>query len=650
MYRYLAFVWNPNDPQSVRALHSFKASPASVPAEWSIAYATPGAFVVHTGIRQGSAEAHSLGQGSGVVLGKIFDRRHDGYTAPHRVSFDEPERRTIVSSGGRHLVERYWGSYVAFIYDRSTDTHHVFREPIGSFPCYRTRYKGIDIFFSDIADCARFLPLSFPINRHYLARWLLHSSVATRDSGLENVEDVLAGERLSLSQGRIARSSLWDPITLAQTPRFEAPDEAATALRSTVQSTVDAWASCYQRITHRLSGGLDSSIVAACLARAPSNPQVTCFNLAFAAGFDQERLHLPGVDRRTAAKFRAIAGGGDERHFARLAAQRWKMPLIEREKVLSVDLRRLWRAPLRVSPALYYTAIQMDDAQLEIASAHGTQAFFSGQAGDSVFLATQQPFPAVDYACLHGLQSGLWPQVVDTAKLSRESLWTVLGKVVRHGILRRPYAFPINVLNRPTLLTEELARTLTSEEFEAPLAKAMSRSSLPPGKRDHVSGLAWSAYYEFVFDSGEQADHVDPLNSQPVWELMLQIPTYTLLAGGISRGLARRAFADLLPPEIRKRQVKGSGGVFYQQLVRRNRDFLRTTLLEGLLVGEGYLDRRKVDECLAAEDPSMTILAPYLLNYLAAEIWLQHWAAIRGQDVAQQRATLRDATPQPQLG
>jgi asparagine synthase (glutamine-hydrolysing) len=179
--------------------------------------------------------------------------------------------------------------------------------------------------------------------------------------------------------------------------------------------------------------------------------------------------------------------------------------------------------------------------------------------------------------------------------------------------------------DRPTLLVPELTQGLRVESLLDNLSQLAEQARLPPGKRNHAQGVA-AAYYDFIFHAGDGADHADPLNAQPVWELALQIPTYTLLTGGISRGLARSAFSDLLPDEIRKRQVKGTGYYFYQQLVRRNRNYLRERLADGLLVRENYLDRNKLLACFALEDPSLVHTPSSLLTYLAAEIWLQQWS------------------------
>lgn len=623
MYRYLVLVWNPQSLESVRALQSFGINPTTIPTEWRVAWEESGVLALHTGTRRGATGAYPFKHDAGIVLGTLFDRQRG---ARHQIPFDESETRAVVASGGQHLIQRYWGSYLAVVRDASEPAYHVFRDPTGTLPCYRTACKGVEVFFSHIEDRVRLLRLRCEVNRRYLARWLLYTSLMTRDTGLEGVEELPGGERVTLSAAGTRLARLWDPAAIARTACFERPDEAAKAVRSTVQSTIDAWASCYEDITLKLSGGLDSSIVAGCLAQAPTRPHVTYLNFAIDAASRQEPLHMPGLDRRTAEKLRAIAGHGDERYFARLVADRWNVPLVERQRTNDMDLARLWQAPLSVGPPLYFSMMEIDDVEIEIARTRGTQAFFSGQAGDSVFLATLQPLPAIDFVWQHGIGRGLWEHLTATAALCKESVWTVLAKAMKYGLLRRPYGLPASVLDRPTAVRQELIADLTDDDFEGEWVNPQSLSALPPGKCRHVKGLAGSIFHRFVFYSGGYAEHIDPLNSQPIWELMLRIPTYTALTGGVNRGLARRAFADLLPREIRLRQSKGTGMPFYQQLVRRNLSFIRERLLDGLLVQHGYLDRQKLVSCLTSPEPFMQLYAPSLLAYLSAEGWLRQWA------------------------
>lgn len=630
MFRYVALLWDPHDQACERQCPRL-ASAAMAKAKaagWDVAFRGSASVVLQRGARPGSKEIYRLHGNRGVILGKLFARK-GASTHPVPISFDEARTRLIVDTGAQDLVDNYWGSYVAVLHDDRSGDSRVLRSPAGSMPCYRARCENVDIFFSHVDDCLQLLPVSFSTNRNYLARWLLIGRLIERQCGLDQVEDMTGGESLALSHGSVSRAVLWNPIEIARTPSLVSPSDAAEVLRSTVQTTIAAWAACYDRIVHKLSGGLDSSIVAACLARAPSRPSLSFIHMVVDVGFDKERLHLPGVERRLAAQIRASTDPGDERRFARLVAERLGKQLVEIPRQLSMDLGRLWDAPLAASPTGYFSAIEGDDAEIAFAQKHGTQAFFTGQAGDTVFFTPTQALPAIDYAFLHGLRPGLWHHVVCTSLLSQESVWRVLGKAIKYGVLRRPWRSAFSIFDTPNMLTAQLVDSLSERDFTDLWSQLAGASNLPPGKTHHACAIGGSTFHDCVFHVQRFADYVDPLNSQPIWEVMMQIPIYTVQCGGISRGLARRAFADVLPPEIRKRQAKGTGSPFYQQLIRRNRVFLRERLLDGLLVNDGYLDRRKLEAYLAADEPFVTVGALNVMCYLAAEVWLQQWASIR---------------------
>jgi asparagine synthase (glutamine-hydrolysing) len=638
MYRYLALVWNPHNLESARTVATLAG--ATIPSNWTTAYEGPGIKLLRTDTRRTSATVYPLSRNGGVIFGRLFDG-HREIQVPRAISFDADESHKVIASGGQHIVDRYWGAYIAIAYDEAGRRHHVFRDPTGALPCYHTHHRGIDLFFSHMQDAVCCLPGPFAIDRDYLARWLYLQPLANASTGLVDVKPLPAGDCLTLSaQGR-RRTRLWNPVAIAGKPAFEKPDEAARALRSTVQSAVNAWASCYENITHRLTGGLDSSIVAGCLAHVPSTPQLTYLNLAIEAKDAQQSVHMLGVDRAIAQKVRVIAGSGDERYYARMVAKRWQVTMVERKRNPVLDMPRLTQLPLSTGPASYYCSLEMDEAKLEMVRTYGTQAFFSGQGGDSVFFAAMQPLAAIDYAHVHGLRPALWQHLLDSAALSKESLWSVLGKAASHGFLRRRYVPVARLIARPSLLTDEILSHVTEVERSRREEKYSATAALPPGKQIMSQGVGVSPYYDYDFRAGNYADHVNPLDAQPVWELMLRIPTYTILMNGTSRGLARYAFRDLLPEEIRKRISKGSGSPFYQNVVRSHRSSLREYLLDGELVKDGYLDARKLDECLAADDPSTIVFAPTLLSYLSAEIWLQQWRNVGSTSTAGAAPTLR---------
>ncbi|MBE0547905.1 MAG: hypothetical protein IH627_09685 [Rubrivivax sp.] len=123
---------------------------------------------------------------------------------------------------------------------------------------------------------------------------------------------------------------------------------------------------------------------------------------------------------------------------------------------------------------------------------------------------------------------------------------------------------------------------------------------------------------------------VNPLLSQPLIELVLRIPTYVLTLGGRGRGLARRAFAQDLPPEIVSRRSKGGLQEQITTILARNLAFARQVLLDGELVRRGLIDRSRLERALSG-GPGAVGRAGEIHMYIGVEAWLQRWSASRRQ-------------------
>lgn len=627
MYRYIAFICG-SPTENSKSLRVLEANLNNATPQWAWVQKNPTMLIAHSGPRPRSAEAHLLSSDNGVVLGTLFRRADLAETSRSPVVFDDEETQRVLRSECRHLTTHYWGKYVAFVHDPTQHTHHVLRDPIAHMRCYHTNWNGIDIFFSHIEDCVRFVPMSFSINWKYVIASLVAGRHSMRECGLNTIEDVPGGERLSLRRGSsMSHTVLWNAADFCRNDVIEDQATAARALRSTVQGTVNALASCYSNITLGLSGGLDSSILAGCLAQAPSKPNVVCLNHFLTLGFQDEKIHLPTLSKENLAKIQRLrgAGNGDERQFARLVSERWNYSLIEHERrVQDIDMRRIADAPIALSPTSFIGFMDLDDSQTRMVQEHRADAFFSGEGGDTMLYSTFQSVGAIDYAYQHGLGSRFMQEITNACAVSRESAWRVLTKSVKFGLLRLEMPQVVDLLKRPHLMTERAASSINGRDIEHPWVTFAG--NLPPGKRNHVAGLAHSAlFYQYEFCRDRYAEAVDPLCAQPVVETCLRIPSYTLLAGGVSRGLARSAFADLLPPEIQRRTTKGGGGPFFQRLTRENMGFIRETLLNGILVREGILDRKKLEDYLVDGQQFATVISGQILHYTATEAWAKQW-------------------------
>jgi asparagine synthase (glutamine-hydrolysing) len=191
-----------------------------------------------------------------VVLGKLFERPANSPSVAVPLFLDESRTRRITESRGRHLVDGYWGRYIAFLHDAAAKTTRVLRDPSGGLPCLTIRFGGVRLYCSALSDLQHLGLGSFDVNWSYLTAWLCVMRGQTHATGLREVSQVLPGECVELHDDRATSTFYWDALQIASSGVIHDPEEAARALRDRIVDCVQAWASCYSGITLSLSGGL----------------------------------------------------------------------------------------------------------------------------------------------------------------------------------------------------------------------------------------------------------------------------------------------------------------------------------------------------------------------------------------------------------
>jgi asparagine synthase (glutamine-hydrolysing) len=197
------------------------------------------------------------------------------------------------------------------------------------------------------------------INWDYVAASVCTPLHETRETGINEVTRLLHGECITIDHGKVSRVCYWNPFEVVREEPLEDVDQAVSTLRHTTRSCVHAWASRYPSILELLSGGLDSSIVASCLADSPSRPIVTCVNY--------RNKYDPSTD---------------ERSFAALAAERAGFPILEQEWPSQLDLSGILEVPIHACP--FNNVFQFATAEMlrQTARDCGATGYFTGEGGD----------------------------------------------------------------------------------------------------------------------------------------------------------------------------------------------------------------------------------------------------------------------------
>lgn len=602
MFRYFCFVWDARDAGvSARVGAYVEALRAT---GWGFSWRRPGVAVLHTDSSSSPNRVHALQSDAGVVLGKLFVRGKANPSSDAPAVFDASESAKISASGGRRLIDRYWGRYVALLHDASVGTTRVLRDPTGGLPCLHASVRGVEMYFSRLED-AVCMGLPVTINWDYVAAHLCFQRLELNVTGLNEVTQVLAGECVEHHGGRRASAFYWDPLRLAAENPIEDPAVAVETLRRSTLDSVRAWAASYERIVHTLSGGLDSSIVLACLKDAPARPQITCVN-----------YHSPGA-------------AGDERAYARLMAQRAGIDLLERERKVDVHFEPLRHMPRAIAPVIYRYYLENSRAELELARERGATALFSGEGGDQLFYQARAIFGAGDYLSRHGIRglgSDLFRIALDAARIDGVSVWKVLRDAIARAWLRRRWTPTADLGQFRKLLNPEVVESVKQDgRWIHPSFRGEPRA--PSGKLWHAYGLSIPAV-EFYDPLGilDGVERVAPLFSQPVLEACLRIPIDVLTIGGWDRAIARRAFQQALPKEIATRRSKGDPGAYVKSVLAQHLDFVRDLLLDGELVRQKLIDRAVLEATLRGGPARSASTEIEVYDCLNVEAWLQRFS------------------------
>jgi asparagine synthase (glutamine-hydrolysing) len=414
MFRYIAAIWNDADraqrdvaDQLARELNERRDG-------WKAVLQRPGLNVYCADVRPRSSVVCHMTDGTGVVVGALFDRSSPN-TRGARTSLDAAHTRRLVSTRGVDLVQSYWGRYIAFIQDPSDGAQLVVRDPSGGMPCFVTQYRGMYLYFSSLADVAALEDLQLTTNWQYVAAVLATFVADTHETGFNEVSRLVGGECMEHHGDATQRRTLWDPCEIASSNVLENMASAVSDLREAVTTSVHTWASCYDGIVHMLSGGLDSSIVMACLQSAPSAPRLTCLNWYYEA-----------------------AANSDERQFARLAAARARCTLVEHQTDPHFSIEGILQVGPSCVPYDHTLGVGVSRIVAQTVRSADASALFAGNGGDQLFYKFPNQFSCADYLQRRGVTPGLLRVALDTARLRRTSLLETLKIGLRDAVLRKP--------------------------------------------------------------------------------------------------------------------------------------------------------------------------------------------------------------------
>jgi asparagine synthase (glutamine-hydrolysing) len=509
---------------------------------------------------------------------------------------------------GARTPELLRGMFAFAVWDRRRQRLLLARDRFGEKPLVYGQSGDTFLFASEIAALLADERLGRDLDLGALDAYLALQYVPAPDTIFTDIKKLPPGHVLEVVAGQPPAVRPYYDLraSVANAPPLTSRAETVALIRSTVEEAVESRLMADVPLGAFLSGGVDSSIIVACMARRSGRPVQT-----FSVGFTD--------------------AGATELPYARLVAERYRTE--HHELMVNPEMVSLLPSVVRHHGEPFGDTSAIPTRYLCEMTRRNVIVALSGDGGDEVF---------------GGYRRYVWTHVADVIRrLPRPLGWAVAAALravpgPRLRWLRRygkaidaPEAerylefvahFPADErLNLYTTgLAERFRTDRTAERFAARLAASTDDSVV-----NRLCGLDIETYLPddilTKVDIASMTHSLEaraPLVDHHVVELGARLPALAKLHHTEEKFLFKQAFADLLPPAILERRKRGFALPTRHWLAGKLHDFARDTLLSARARERGLFRPEAVtsllDRHLGGEDHGERIW-----NLLILEVWFR---------------------------
>jgi asparagine synthase (glutamine-hydrolysing) len=512
-----------------------------------------------------------LAANSGIIIGSVFGLQS---------RLGQHDSDSFLSGIRNGAI---WGDYIAVVISRNGGFTYLATSPFGENRVLEAKSDCIVAYASSLDLLAKTDLVDLTIDWNGISSFLKAPELRSDQTCINGVRRVLPGSIVDFGSSEKLPHLWWKPWDFIQQPRTP-KEEWPEQLFDIINACARDWGSRYKNPLFEISGGLDSSIIAA--------------SIGTGGGYS---VTIVPKDME-----------GDERPYARTIAGHVGLPLTEYAVDPSDITLDGQSGPLIPQPGPHVVAQHFDSLLREAASQHGADAFINGGGGDNVFGYSNSAAPIADM-----IRSGCsWHSVAkaigDIGSMTGSTTLAVLGNLTRR--LRDPSPLEWGI----------------DESFISEAGRRSDRLNHPwvgdspvilPGKGRHIRALARVQSYTEGLQRADKLPLILPLMSQPIVEFCLNIPSWEWIDGGSDRALARKAFRMKLPQAIVTRKEKAGLSAFFSRVYDQKRQEVRSILLDGILAKNRIISPRLIDSVTSRSGPSDGNLHYRLIELTGYEIW-----------------------------
>jgi asparagine synthase (glutamine-hydrolysing) len=568
-----------------------------------------------------------------VFNGEIYNYRElrsELIGAGHRFTTDS-DTEVIVhgyEQWGENVFSHLRGMFGIALWERPSRTLLLARDRIGIKPLHYAIESDRLIFGSEIKSILAASRRPRVLDPDALAHYLGFLYTPADTSIFTGIRKLAPGHYLRWQRGQATIRRYW------QLPAEESPggslDDAAASLESILRDAVTSHLVSDVPIGALLSGGIDSSLVVALMARATSRVKT------FSIGFDEPEFDELDGARRLAQHF------STDHH-----------ELVVRPDALDVVGRLVehFDEPFGDSSAVptWYVC--------QMARRHVT-VVLSGDGGDELFGGYDRYLPHPRVARFDSMSGRV-------GRLTARAIWPLLP----HGMKGKN--FLRHVAQEPQGRYLDSIRFFQDDELEALLSRdvrqALHTDQLSVSEKfDRVASLSWPSQMMRVdletylpediltkVDRMSMAHSIEsrvPLLDHEVVTFAASLPSDLKILGSERKRVLKRTAARILPAEVLTRKKRGFALPIGEWFRGPLRQLLQDTLQSSRARQRGYFQPRFVDRLVREHLTERRDHTLRLWQLLMFELWHRRYLDVSASTSGKESSLPHDSSAFPESG
>jgi asparagine synthase (glutamine-hydrolysing) len=473
---------------------------------------------------------------------------------------------------GESVIERLIGDYAIVVWDKQHRRLLLARDPLGQRPLHFHQGNGYFAFSTMPKGLHALTSIPYELDEDVITESLLSIPPEGARTHFRGVERVLPGHVVAVTPDGIKMRRHWDPVIRPlKLPRAE---EYSEALRAHLDEAVRCRLRGANEIGVELSGGLDSSAVAATAARVlgPAGGRVVAFTAVPREGYEGPVPRNRFLEEAAyAAKTAALYPNMD--HVLVRSEGKSPLDVLDRNFILyeapTVALcNAVWGSEILGQARQRRLTVLLNGNTGNIGLSYdGRELLAELFRGGRWFRLLREMRAIISKGGLRWrgamLQAfGPWCPV---------PIWILLHRMVSARSLEPGFYSPVSPRRIAELDLKRRAKKRDHDLHYRPWKDG-------PAKRLSILKASDLGYGNKGVLGGWRIDCRDPTSDVRLLEFCLSVPTEQFLQDGVQRALARRTFADRLPAVVVEESRRGLQTADWHETLTADRERIAVEL------------------------------------------------------------------------